>query len=623
MSVDPRTLGFFRIALASLLLFDLVRRVPGIETWYVDAGLIPGHTALWRPSRPWQFSLFFGVARPGEVAVAFGLCGLAYFALLLGYRTRLAHVASLVAILSLQGRVDVLSNGGDFVLCALMWWTLFLPLGRRFSVDAVRASLRERRETTPEGLAETAGIRDTRPVESIAVLGATLQLAVIYVFNALHKEGQTWMSGQAVHWVLQQERIITELGLLARAHVTPGISKIFTYGALGIEGSLPLLILSPFGRPWTRRLAIFFVASLHLGIAVVMNFGIFSPVMVVFSLLLLSAEDWEAVARRARDRKRRIVLHFDADCGICFAAMRLLARLDLFQRIEGVPTALRRDLPEGVDPAELDRTMLVVEPETGRWWVRSAAIGRIVRALPGGGFVAWVFQVPGLRSLLDRAYARLAENRTSVSVFFGWTACGTAGAGGTGTVVFEPPAARQTLREYAVVGRETLVALLLIGFGSQIFLENWAIPRPLRLQRPPAWLRTAVSYMRFQQGWSMFAPEAPVTEVSVVVDAWTTDGRRVDPYNEAASRVADPTLRRVPVRPDMDVYWVDYTMRIAHRAEYHGPLRDWIFRYHERTGSPEDRIVRFDAYLVEQDSPPPGEREPRNFRHRNFLSGRR
>jgi hypothetical protein len=129
--------------------------------------------------------------------------------------------------------------------------------------------------------------------------------------------------------------------------------------------------------------------------------------------------------------------------------------------------------------------------------------------------------------------------------------------------------------------------------------------------------------MRFQQGWSMFSPDAPVTEVSVVVDAVTEDGRHIDPYNEAASRVADPTLRQVPVRPDMDVYWVDYTMRIAFRGEYHNPLRDWIFQYHERTRRPEDRIVRFDAYHVEQDSPPPGETGPRNFRTRVFLTGRR
>ena len=31
LSVDPRTLGFFRIALAALLLFDLAKRIPGAD----------------------------------------------------------------------------------------------------------------------------------------------------------------------------------------------------------------------------------------------------------------------------------------------------------------------------------------------------------------------------------------------------------------------------------------------------------------------------------------------------------------------------------------------------------------------------------------------------------------
>jgi hypothetical protein len=38
------------------------------------------------------------------------------------------------------------------VLTELVVWSMFLPVGRRFSVDALRASLEARRETTPEAL---------------------------------------------------------------------------------------------------------------------------------------------------------------------------------------------------------------------------------------------------------------------------------------------------------------------------------------------------------------------------------------------------------------------------------------------------------------------------------------
>jgi hypothetical protein len=44
--------------------------------------------------------------------------------------------------------------------------------------------------------------------------------------------------------------------------------------------------------------------------------------------------------------------------------------------------------------------------------------------------------------------------------------------------------------------------------------------------------------------------------------------------------------------------------------------------YHQRTHHPDDRIVDFEAYTVEQDSPAPGESQPSNVRASVFLSDR-
>ena len=49
-------------------------------------------------------------------------------------------------------------------------------------------------------------------------------------------------------------------------------------------------------------------------------------------------------------------------------------------------------------------------------------------------------------------------------------------------------------------------------------------------------------------------------------------------------------------------------------------VREWILAHHERTGNPNDQIVRFDAYVIWQDSPKPGEPPvPTNIRKRRFL----
>ena len=154
MTIDARSLGFGRIVLALILLLDLLRRIPDLTLFYSNDGLIPNHMMLWRPPTQWMFSFFFILSRPDEVAVGFAVCGLVYLGLLLGWRTRLMQVLALICVLSLHSRVTLLENGGDWMLGELALWTAFLPLGRRFSLDAVRASLRARRETTAAELGD-------------------------------------------------------------------------------------------------------------------------------------------------------------------------------------------------------------------------------------------------------------------------------------------------------------------------------------------------------------------------------------------------------------------------------------------------------------------------------------
>jgi hypothetical protein len=103
------------------------------------------------------------------------------------------------------------------------------------------------------------------------------------------------------------------------------------------------------------------------------------------------------------------------------------------------------------------------------------------------------------------------------------------------------------------------------------------------------------------------------------VDAVTQAGRHVDPFNELASRIADPSLRSIPKRLGQAAAYCDYTVRIPGDRVHHEALRDWIMAYHERTQRPEDRVAHFKAYVIEQDSPPPGESEPRNVTAQVFL----
>ena len=70
----------------------------------------------------------------------------------------------------------------------------------------------------------------------------------------------------------------------------------------------------------------------------------------------------------------------------------------------------------------------------------------------------------------------------------------------------------------------------------------------------------------------------------------------------------------------MKQWLIRRSVRIPDQGVYHGAFIEWILRYPERTHNPGDRIVRFDAYKIENDSPPPGETTSRNVRKHLFLS---
>ena len=246
LTFDARSLGVFRIGLALLALIDLARRFPHVRDFYTNVGLLPNHGAV-APADPAPLPRSFLPASLGhEVWLLFAIGAFCYLCLLVGWRTRLFQLFSFLFAISLHNRDVFTENWGSVAMGALMAWSLFLPTGRRFSIDALLASLRARPDEQPDDLAsERLPAPDQRPFVSLACLGALVQLAVIYWFNYLHKSGETWTGGTAIHYVLWQERIITTFGLWAREHAPTGLWKALTHGTRIVESSAPFLILAP------------------------------------------------------------------------------------------------------------------------------------------------------------------------------------------------------------------------------------------------------------------------------------------------------------------------------------------------------------------------------------------
>jgi len=505
-SIDPRTLGLFRIFFGIIIMADFLGRIPGIKTWYSNEGLLPNYTLLQHPMLDWNFSLFLAASTPGQAAIGFLICGIIFFCFLIGWRTRLFHVLSFICMLSLHGRNNYIENASDIVRHILCLWTFFLPLGQRYSVDSLLRSL-------PTGASiRTAAKHEPKPVVSLAVFALTIQLGIIYFFNAVQKNGIAWHHGTVIHYILFMDFQVTQFGLDVRNHFPLWISKMLTWGTLVIEGSAPFLILSPVFTRYTRRIAIVSLSCLHIGMTFFMNLGLFSQTMLVYFILLLSSED-------------------------------ILFLRNLAVRVCGV--------------------------------------------------------------------FRLDPSRFPIRIY-GWLHRG---------VSIEAISAHPVTHRLRTYLSEAVVLFFIVVLGSDVLVTNNAIPKKLRLKQPLLF-EAIVGYAKLHQAWRLFAPDPPASGGNIIVDATTVDGRHVDPYNAEASDDITPTILKPQGYRCKDRFWNYYAFWIHNDPDssvYLPALRDWILRYKNRTGNPNDEILAFEAFWDETISPAPGENKPTRLRRAKLV----
>lgn len=604
-SADPRWLGLFRICFGCLLITELLYRWSYARLLFSNDGVLPNHYALFAPMGQDSFSVYHAFSTLGEVHVAFALTFAVFACFTVGYRTRLFHVLSAVLITSLHSRNLFVENGGSVVTHSLATWTVFLPLGRCFSVDAVRRSLADEDEHTAEQL-NRRSVPKLEPFVSIVVGALLLQWSVIYFFNCVHKSGEGWRNGSAIYWFLHQDRIVTWVGVWVRDHVPFAVLALLTRATLVVEGMLALVLLVPFGYRWLRRCAFLLALALHGNIALLSRLGPFSYVMVLFFLMWFGQDEFALLGRWFGRPARAVTLIFDADCGICLWTCRLLKRLDPWQRLTFVGNDETSRLPVGLDP-KLCETSIVVVDARGHLLFEERAVRRLLRSLPLGWLAAGWLYLPGLSFLARCAYRWVASHRLQISQFFGLGACGVAPA--RKPPVAKPRAASGRLirefRDSLVVAREALVILLMVVLSTEVLRANPYLSRHVRLPRPH-WMAEFIGYTRMLEGWGMFAPEPPYEDGRLVVDGRTVDGLKFDPFTGEPPEF-DPGS---PKGWGHDQLWCDYSNHIRwnHNEGRRQFLRDYLVHRHIYTRRPREQLKSFDVWWIQDRSPPPGQK---------------
>ena len=605
-SADPRSLGLLRIALGALLAVDVLLKFPEVEAHFSNTGWLSNHFALFRPMSDHLFSVYFAFSAPLEVKLLLSLHLLVCLLLLVGYRTKLMQLLALLLTTSLNSRNIMIENGGSVVLNILLVWTAFLPLGRRFSVDSFKASLAARNETSQAALNERLDPpRDLGPVVSLAVTALLLQWATIYFFNTLHKNGAPWRDGTAVHYFLQQDRLVTWFGAWLRGVLPLSAIKLLTFGTLLIEGSIPVLLLIPYRSHQARLLAFGLVALLHLSIDSVLQLGSFSWAMLVVFFAFVPPEAWAWARRRYQARRTPCVVHFNPASGASIGLCRVVKRLD------GLGLVTFRALAED-SPKKADKSLCVSvagEKSVVGW----DALLAIADALWFGRRPLLLVR-PFVRKRVARRLSQLAAEPEALDADWGLEHV----PGEADSRPDEPSRAQLSWRRLSGSVRESAVAVLLIICATQVLIENPAVPRALKPRGRPALFEAVITYPRIFQGWSMFAPTPPLSDGRLVIDGRTKDGRHFDPLTGA-----EPVFEVHPAgAPRTNLIWGYFHTRIAEdrfRAYWNG-VRDFVMNHHKLTERPQDELVSFEAVYVSQTFAAPGQKPVPPERRKLFSS---
>jgi Vitamin K-dependent gamma-carboxylase len=276
-ALDTRSLALFRIALGLLVVFDAVGRMPDLTAHYTDAGAVPRAVIdeLRGGDVPLSLYLLDGSALFAGSLLA--LHAVAGACMVVGYRTRWATAAAWLLTFSLHHRNLLVANFGDLIQRLLLFWSLFLPLGERASLDR-----------------RSDAAKDPAPNRFLGwgSAGFIVQLLSIYFFSALHKTGSTWHDGSAVAVSLSNDSL-AKLPQAAIALGYPQLLVLLTHAVRYFEMIGPLLMLVPVATTPLRIALVLAFWSFHLGLFAFLELGTFSFVCIAAWCALIPGAIWD------------------------------------------------------------------------------------------------------------------------------------------------------------------------------------------------------------------------------------------------------------------------------------------------------------------------------------------
>ncbi len=484
------------MAVGLTLLFDLIQRSSSLISHYTDWGVLPRSELF----RLWNEPAFISVYNLNASAIFTGtmfiVAGIFAVMLIVGWRSKLASIVSFILLISLHNRNPLVLQGGDVALRVIMFWMMFLPLGKRMSWDIMVGKVKYAHKN-----------EDYFDIPGVAYI---VQFFLIWTFSGFLKVGLPWTETYtAVGMALSLDTFTTSIGRWLRNF--PAMLSYLTMITLAIERFTWITFLSPVKSGWFRLLGLVLLNGLVIGFNLSFRLGLFGMIMVSISLGLLPRVFWDKIIFPIRmylsNRSTPgFTIFYDGDCGFCSKISNSISKV-LF--LHPTTMVVMADTDTDAKIRMHNAHSWVIRDNYGRSYTGFRAFVSLMSSSSVFKFIAPIFLIRPIFLVGEEFYRMVANNPMRVCVV-------------------EPvdPAKIKSQKDLRIVRNYAVSFILILVIMWNVKTLPNSNHTPL-----PNFLEKILLIARLDQKWNMFAPYPTTEDGFYVIPGTLRDGSVVDVYS--------------------------------------------------------------------------------------------
>lgn len=290
--LDIRSLGLFRFLLGMYLMYELVfYKLGSISVFYLPNALfdLKSHQI----AVPNGYSIFDYLLADWQVYVFFAIAFLAYLIYTIGYKARLFAIISYFCLWNIQQRTGM-SLGWEGYANVLLFWSIFLPVGRTFNLTHYLGSSKQLKPIT------------SYSYKGLAAYAIILQVGLIYLITFLLKTGTFWQNGQAISAILSDSMIRKTPANFLFSFTD--LCTFTNYSLLYFELLFCLMLFFPIFNAYFRAIAAISLFIFHWSSYPFLNLSLYAVVATSASALLLPTFVWNKLSEKIKLPVKNIAL---------------------------------------------------------------------------------------------------------------------------------------------------------------------------------------------------------------------------------------------------------------------------------------------------------------------------